>query len=89
MFLLNMAFISRSEVENIHIFHFTSEIKTIFNEKSFKFSFYYIQPFQQKFLLVLLQRQQTVLDKKNPTQTKFKLLPVIYFQNICIVTCNF
>ena len=31
-FLLNMAFISPSEVENIHIFHFTSEIKDIFNK---------------------------------------------------------
>ena len=32
IFLLNMAFISSSEVENIHIFHFTSEIKDIFNK---------------------------------------------------------
>ena len=43
MFLLNMAFISSSEGENIylylHIFHFTSEIKAIFNKNSFEFYF--------------------------------------------------
>ena len=52
MFLLNMAFISSSEVENIyiyiHIFHFTSEIKAIINKKSFECSFYYIQPYQPR-----------------------------------------
>ena len=48
MFLLNMAFITSSEVENIYIFHFTSAINAIFNKKSFEFSFYYIQPYQQR-----------------------------------------
>ena len=37
MFLLNMAFISLSEVENI--FHFTSEIKGIFNKSYLNFLF--------------------------------------------------
>ena len=39
MFLLNMAFISPSEVENIHIFHFTSEIKAIFSKNHLNFLF--------------------------------------------------
>ena len=43
MFLLNMAFISPSEVQNIyiyiHIFHFTSEIKAIFNKNHLNFLF--------------------------------------------------
>ena len=52
-FLLKMAFISLSEVENmyisygkamnIYIFYFTSEIKAKSINK-FEFSFYYIQP---------------------------------------------
>ena len=37
----------RSHEWNIHIFHFTSEIKDIFN-KTFEFSFYYIQPIWQR-----------------------------------------
>ena len=45
MFLLNMAFISSSEVEKIY---FMGEIKAKFNKKSFEFAFYYIQPFQQR-----------------------------------------
>ena len=55
MFLLNMSFISRvkwtififhewrSHEWNIIIVHFSSEIKDIFNKKTFEFSFYYIQ----------------------------------------------
>ena len=57
MFLLNMSFISRvkwtififhewqSHECNIIIVHFTSEIKDIFNKKTFEFSFYYLQIF--------------------------------------------
>ena len=52
MILLNMTFISSSEVENINIniqlFHLTSEIKAIFNTTSFEFSFSNIQPFSKE-----------------------------------------
>ena len=48
MFLLNIAFISPSEVENIHIFHFTSEIKTIFNENHLNFLFIIYNPFSKE-----------------------------------------
>ena len=34
-----------SEVDNIIIVHFTSEIKDIFNKKTFESSFYYLQIF--------------------------------------------
>ena len=46
MFLLNMAFISSSEVENI--FHFMSEIKAISNKKHLNFLFIIYHHFSEE-----------------------------------------
>ena len=45
MFLLNMAFISSSEVKNMYI---SFVAKRHIQQKPFEFSFYYIKPYQQR-----------------------------------------